>query len=197
MARAKATAEADEQRRVAAREEAEAAAAAVQGGGGGGKVKLKFVEKGAGVGGMFGKAKLSDAGRYFKQTGDCDGFNHAATKELCDNTYDMEVGGSASSTANLYVLLAAADKDISKNGLIAGDRDVWGINCNGGSNALFSTGSVSFCSPATAGALAVKLQSGVAEFWQAGKQLGLVTGLPAAVKLVVSLRHKGQSVTIL
>ena len=94
----------------------------------------------------------------------------------------------------LYVLLASLDKNISKDGGIYLDPDVWGFCCDG---SMFSAGSDSYCTAATAGPLEVKVQSGAAEFWQGGKRLARVTGLPAAVKLVVSLRYKGQFVKLL
>ena len=94
----------------------------------------------------------------------------------------------------LFVQLAPPDKNISKDGKICRDPDVWGFCCSG---AMYSAGSESDCTAATAGPLEVKVQSGAAEFWQGGKRLARVTGLPAAVKLVVSLRNKGQFVKLL
>ena len=80
------------------------------------------------------------------------------------------------------MLLTPADMDISKDI----HEDTWGFQCDG---FIWSAGSASKCAPATAGEVEIKLQtsSGAAEFWQAGKQLGRVTGLPAAVKLVVMM----------
>ena len=87
------------------------------------------------------------------------------------------------------------------------DDSVWGFHYTGGYGSMFSGGSQQVIDgsyyrqypAASAGVLEVKLQraSGAAEFWQAGKQLGRVTGLPAAVKLVVSLYFEGQYVKLL
>ena len=57
-----------------------------------------------------------------------------------------------------------------------------------------SAGSSSDCKAATAGELEIVLDNDkrTAAFRQNGTLLGEVSGLPAAVKMVVSLGHKGQ-----
>jgi Ran GTPase-activating protein (RanGAP) involved in mRNA processing and transport len=152
-----------------------------------------------------GQAELSNGGLGFEKT-IFDGINHAATMALSGGSYRLELGGGIcfklrqhACTAqcphrrleNLFVFLLAADKDISAGcGL-----DGWGLNCSG---RLWSAGSYSDCTPATAGELEVRVltASGAAEFWQAGMQLGRVTGLPAEVKLVVTLNQKGHYVKL-
>ena len=64
---------------------------------------------------------------------------------------------------------------------------------------LWSAGKSSRCTAATAGELQIDLDATkrTAAFRQQGRLLGEVTGLPSAVKLVVSLRWEDQFVTLL
>ena len=96
----------------------------------------------------------------------------------------------------LYVFLAAVDKDISSNRYIIRHADAGGLRCAGD---LYSAGEESSCRAATAGELQIDLDATkrTAAFRQQGRLLGEVTGLPSAVKLVVSMGRKDQFVTLL
>ena len=98
--------------------------------------------------------------------------------------------------SSLHVVLAAVDKDISSNSRIIKDADAGGLRCDG---YLYSAGKQSRCTAATAGELQIDLDATkrTAAFRQQGRLLGEVTGLPSAVKLVVSMHHKDQFVTLL
>ena len=95
-----------------------------------------------------------------------------------------------------HVCLVDVSKNISSNGRIITDRDAWGLACGGG---LYSAGKRSDCTAATAGELQIDLDATkrTAAFRQQGRLLGEVTGLPSAVKLVVTMGYKDQFVTLL
>ena len=104
---------------------------------------------------------------------------------------------SAKSKTTKRVLTFAIDRnDISSNSWLFGDADAGGLRCDG---ALYSAGKTSDCTAATAGELQIDLDATkrTAAFRQQGRLLGEVTGLPSAVKLVVSLYRKDQFVTLL
>ena len=86
--------------------------------------------------------------------------------------------------------------EASSNGDIIHHADAGGLYCDG---ELCSAGKGSRCTAATAGELQIDLDATkrTAAFRQQGRLLGEVTGLPSAVKLVVSLGYKDQFVTLL
>ena len=170
-------------------------------------------------GGYKRSLKLKDGGTRALRTKDHnsgfatlneDHYCHAATRRLDDGTYRMQIGGKWG-IDSLCVVLAAVDKDISSEGSIIEDADVGGLDC--GHGYLYSAGKASLCrrvnvisvSPAaTAGSKPGELlidldtKKRTAVFRQPGRLLGAeVTGLPSAVKLVVSMCWKDQFVTLL
>ena len=148
-----------------------------------------------GKGGDAGCLTLKDGKKhaFCAQTPHDHGYAHAATLRLIGGTHRVQIGGNMDC---FHVMLAAEDKDISKNDLIIYDADAWGLWCGG---FLCSAGSRSACTPATEGELKICLDTAQhsAVFWQSGKRLGRVTGLPAAVKLVVCMAFQGQFATLL
>ena len=98
--------------------------------------------------------------------------------------------------SGLHVVLVAVDKGISSNCWFIRAADAWGLGCSG---YLFNAGKESNCRAAVAGELQIDLDATkrTAAFRQQGRLLGEVTGLPSAVKLVVSMRYKDQFVTLL
>ena len=127
------------------------------------------------------------------RTKDFDGsYCHAATCRLDDGTHRVQIGGEMN---GLHVVLAAVDKDSSSKRPILLDADAGGLCCWG---VLCSAGKVSRGTAATAGELQIDLDATkrTAAFRQQGRLLGKVTGLPSAVKLVVSLGYE-EFVTLL
>ena len=106
----------------------------------------------------------------------------------------MELAGSL----DFNVGLVAANKDISKSGDICYGADVWllycrtGVLCSGGRSRSDGTA-------ARSGVLDIEFAptEGSVTFRQAGKELGRLTGVPAAVKLAVSMGCEGNSVKLL
>ena len=102
----------------------------------------------------------------------------------------------------LYVFLGAVDKDISTSDGITRATNAWGLGLraeDGNHGFLYSAGKRTHCTAATAGELQIDLDATkrTAAFRQQGRLLGEVTGLPSAVKLVVSMPYKDQFVTLL
>ena len=137
--------------------------------------------------------KLEDGATRALCTKGTGSYCHAATHRLDDGTHRVRIGGNMLS---LHVFLAAVDKDISSNGDIIWHADAGGLRCSG---VLYSAGEMSDCTAATAGELQIDLDATkrTAAFRQQGRLLGEVTGLPSAVKLVVSMPYKDQFVTLL
>eukprot|EP00947_MAST-08B_sp_MAST-8B-sp1_P005278 g5278.t1 len=149
------------------------------------------------VGGETGSGAVAEGGKLVQRTGS--GRCHAATIALNSASIWSVQVPAGSEHVGVFFGLAAEQKDLSKDGGIHRDHDVWLLRCSNGS--LWAGGDEHAGAGAVRAGDIVKMTydatMGTLRFKRGNQLLGEHAGVPPAAKLIVSLCSKGNALRLL